>query len=334
MSYWRMSANMATDREPIPYTSDAPSLVRLLFGYGPDTFRYSGTYLAETTNPQQRLTAAHNDFMNRLAEQGFFGFLAWLGLWVSVGTGALVLIRRSGHLMTNSSGWIAMAIAASLSARFVEQMFGSPTPGGTLVFWVIVGGLAALLTRPVNQSETTTKQKPAASISTAKPRVPTVAVYGAMLVIMIGSIVLAWDKGTNYLIANQLASSANKTNTLTNDEIEDRLHQAAKLAPDVPNYWNALAKLASARAATASNPLARAEALSQAYEYDLKAYEINPIEVGSIYRIASTAWEAGNAGRPELRQEALEMYERLTVIIPSDELAKERLQLLQNALSE
>ena len=83
---------------------------------------------------------------------------------------------------------------------------------------------------------------------------------------------------------------------------------------------------------SSQDPQVIAAARSQAYEYDLKGYEANPLEVSSIYTLAFSAWEAGNAGRPELKLEALRLYERLTEIIPSDELAKERLQTLRDVL--
>jgi hypothetical protein len=64
----------------------------------------------------------------------------------------------------------------------------------------------------------------------------------------------------------------------------------------------------------------------------LKGHQANPLEVNIIYKLAFSAWEAGNAGRPELRQEAVRLYELLTEIIPSDKLAKERLQTLNEFL--
>jgi hypothetical protein len=39
-------------------------------------------------------------------------------------------------------------------------------------------------------------------------------------------------------------------------------------------------------------------------------------------------------GSPELRQEALRLYEYLTEIFPSDALAQERLQILRDALAQ
>jgi predicted RNA polymerase sigma factor len=75
-------------------------------------------------------------------------------------------------------------------------------------------------------------------------------------------------------------------------------------------------------------------ALSRAYEYDLKSHETNRLEVKNIYDLAFSAWESGNAGRPELRQETIRLYQLLTEIIPSDPLAKERLQILKDTLGE
>ena len=49
-------------------------------------------------------------------------------------------------------------------------------------------------------------------------------------------------------------------------------------------------------------------------------------------RIAFSEWESGIAGRPELKQNAIELYRKLTDVIPSDVLAKERLELLEGLI--
>ena len=325
--YWEMSADMAINRDPIPQTNDAPKIVRLLFGYGPDMFRFAGTYFADSTTFTRRLTAAHNDPINRLVEQGILGLLAWLALWVSIGYGCLVLVRRTGSTLTNPNSWISITISAAFVSRFVEQMFGSPTPGGILIFWLLIGALAAMLMKPDSPVE-----------RSSTPRTPSpitqYAAYTGVVIIALGSIVLAWDKGVNYLIANQIASFQFRTDVITADDAAKRLEQATNLAPDVPRYWHDLAEIEHGRAENTENPLLRAEALSDAYEYDRKAFIANPMEVNSIYKLAFSAWAAGNAGRPELRQEAVRLYELLIEIIPSDELARERHQILVEFLAQ
>lgn len=321
--YWKLATNAAINREPVPHTTDAPKIVRLLFGYGPDMFRFAGTYFSDSTTFTRRLTAAHNDPINRLFEQGFLGFLSWVSLWISIAYGSLVLVRRSLRSSANITPWIPILLAAAFAGRFVEQLFGSPTPGGVIVFWLLAGGLASLLMANPTKNFAPAKISPVTQYIT----------YSAVAIITLASIVLAWDRGMNYLIANQMASFQFRSTVVTGDEAIERLEGAVALAPDVVRYWHDLAEIEHGRAASLNNPLAKAEALSRAYEYDLKAHTANPLEVNSAYKLAFSAWEAGNAGRPELRQKAIDLYVYITEIIPSDALAQERLQILNEFMS-
>jgi hypothetical protein len=47
--------------------------------------------------------------------------------------------------------WIPAALAGALSARFVEQLTGSPTAADVFVFWILVGMLAAVVAYPVRE---------------------------------------------------------------------------------------------------------------------------------------------------------------------------------------
>ncbi len=287
-------------------------------------FRFSGTYFSDNTTFTRRLTTAHNDPINRLVEQGILGFLAWISLWVSLAYGSIVLIRRSVYAGANTTPWIPIMLAAAFAGRFSEQLFGSPTSGGVLVFWLLVGALLALL---MNASS---RRSSPVEVATATKYVS----YTAVAIIILSSIVLALDRGVNYLIANQMASFQYRSTVVSADEAIERLEQAVALAPDVLGYWHDLAKIEHGRAADTQNPALKAEALSRAYEYDFKAHEANPIEIDAVYKLAFSAWEAGNAGGPELRQKTVDLYVYLTEIIPSGNLAKERLQILTEFLSQ
>jgi hypothetical protein len=51
--------------------------------------------------------------------------------------------------------------------------------------------------------------------------------------------------------------------------------------------------------------------------------------IDEIYKLAFATWEPGNADRIELLKETLDLYERLTIIAPSDSLAPELLKDLE-----
>jgi hypothetical protein len=328
ISYWEMSAKIAAERNPVPFTNDAPTAVRWLFGYGPDTFRYAGTYFITNPTFTRRLTAAHNDPINRLVEQGMLGLIAWLSLWASLAIGMVALVRRVGSGQSNVNIWIVIGISAALTGRFVEQMFGSPTPGGVLIFWIIVGVLAAH-TRNVSSQAVIVD-----TVSKPRNRTSQIIVLGALSLIMAASATLGWDRGINYLIANQIVSFQYGQTVVSADEAIERLEKATKLAPDVARYWHDLAEVEHGRAAATTNPQIRSESLLKAYEYDLKAYEVNPLEISVIYDLAFSAWEAAGDDRPELRQQTVELYEKLTIIFPADQLAKERLETLREFLAK
>lgn len=58
------------------------------------------------------------------------------------------------------------------------------------------------------------------------------------------------------------------------------------------------------------------------------------METGTIYDLAYSAWELGGTGRPELREDVMDLYERITVLMPSHELAIERLQTIREFLDQ
>jgi hypothetical protein len=159
------------------------------------------------------------------------------------------------------------------------------------------------------------------------------ASYSGVAIIAVVSIIFAYDKGASYLIATQSASFLNRPHIIPAADAESRLEKSTRLAPDVPYYWHGLADIAFGRAESTDDPAAKSAALTEAYEHELRAYEINPIEIGEIYELAFATWELGNAGRTELLQETVNLYERLTIIAPSDPLAQERLKTLSDFLA-
>jgi O-antigen ligase len=318
-NYWSLASEMALKRDTVPFTEDSPKIVRWLFGYGPDTFRFTGTQFSDGANLGYRLTTAHSDPFNRLAEQGFLGIISWIALWSSLLYGLISLLKRHSKNSKDASVWMAITLTTALGARFVEQLSGSPTPGGILVFWLIVGGLLAML---VKTGDVTPKRK----ILATHPSQPVkyVAFSGVALIALV-SVIFAYDKGASYLLAAQSASFLHRPHIIEPEDAIDRLERSVSLAPDYPFYWHGLADIQFGFAENTSDPDEKLEALTRAYEYELKAYEINPLEIGEIYELAFASWELGKTGLAEYQQITIELYERLIILRPSDPLPRERL---------
>ena len=76
------------------------------------------------------------------------------------------------------------------------------------------------------------------------------------------------------------------------------------------------------------------EALTSAYEYEIKAYEANRIETGSIYELGFATWEFVKTGMPEFQQKTIELHEILILLAPGDSMAKERLMILNKSVGQ
>ena len=110
-----------------------------------------------------------------------------------------MLVRRNGPTISNPSNWISITLTPAFASWFVEQLFGSPTPVGVIIFWILIGGHSAMLFG--NNTE------PAKKLTrTGRSSLVQYAVYTGVVLILGGSIAVGWDKGANYLIANQMSS--------------------------------------------------------------------------------------------------------------------------------
>ncbi|MCH7970700.1 MAG: O-antigen ligase family protein [Chloroflexi bacterium] len=331
LQYWSLAADVALDRPEIPYSNNLPAFIRWLVGYGPDTFRYVATAEAEKVSFTGRFTAAHNDPINRLVEQGLLGLIAWLALWLAIAYALWRLAKRS--VKTGGLLWLAAALAAALTARFVEQLTGSPTAGDVFVFWILVGLLAAVVAEPLTKKSIEDEVSAVrAATDRGDPR-KRVFVFPAVIVIAILAIFLSWETAGRFFFANNAGSVLSAGGTLSYEEADARLDRATSLAPEVAGYWHSRADLEHGKAQASSIAAEELAARQRAYVYDKNAFDANPLELTNHYRLAFSAWELGKLGNEEKRIEAVELYVRLTELAPADSLAAERLEILRNVLN-
>jgi hypothetical protein len=331
--YWKLATGIALERPDIPYAKNLPSAVRWLVGYGPDSYRYVATAEAGISNYTSRFTAAHNDPINRLVEQGLLGFIAWMTLWLAI---AFALWRLAQRATKSNSLWLAAALAAALSARFVEQLTGSPTAGDVFTFWIFVGFLAIAVfipntaTIPGDLEQEILATRNASSKTEEKKQI---IVGSTVAIVLVVAIFISWNTAGRYFFANNAGSVLFNAAYLAYDEADDQLKQATNLAPEVASYWHMRADLAHGKADSTASIPEQLAARQTAYEFDKKAYDANPLELGNLYRLAFSAWELGKFGDEEKQQETVDIYRRLTTLAPSDTLAAERFETLYNLLN-
>ena len=328
--YWELAGGIALERPEVPYSNNLPAFVRWLVGYGPDTYRYVATAAADTLTFTGRFTAAHNDPINRLVEQGLLGFMAWMSMWSAIGYALWRLVKRSP---ATGSYWLAAALAGALTSRFVEQLSGSPAAADVFTFWVLVGMLAAVaVASPAGRTIDEEINAARRTAGSASPKARAL-VFPAVAIIAVLAFYVSWETAGRFFFANNAGSVLYGTGNPSYADVDARFEQATDLAPEVARYWHDRSDLEHGKAEANTNPAVILEARQLAYDYDKKAFDANPLELTNHYRLAFSAWELGKLGVAEKQAEAVELYERLTELAPADRLAAERLETLRNVLN-
>ncbi len=156
---WEGVAEMVSPHEPITFPDgkpDAVNLIRPLVGYGPEAMwvAYNNFYppaLAQVEARNASPDRSHNETWDSLAITGAFGFLAYVGVFVSIFYWALrwlglITSRRDLYLFLGS--WLGCGIL--LSAIFIIddgswRFFGVALPIGFVVGLILYVTMAVFL---------------------------------------------------------------------------------------------------------------------------------------------------------------------------------------------
>ncbi|MBM3956632.1 MAG: O-antigen ligase family protein, partial [Gemmatimonadetes bacterium] len=323
---WETSLRLLRDRPDLPLGSNRPWAVRSLVGYGPDSFRYAFPLEAPAALSTVLTTAAHNDPLTRAVELGLLGFIAYAAL-AAAAVAVLVSRFRLGAA-GNVEAALLTGVAAALVGRFVEQQVGIAQVSDTLVFWLLMGLLAAA---PAALAAPGAGQSRAAPPASASHALGLLAVSG-VAALAIGVALLTWVKNVGYLQADHAASSARVLFGRDSGAALEVVERAISMAPDVPGYRHLKASMLRSVAAATTDPLRARTLIVEAYGSDREAFELNPFSRQASFILADSAWGLAQAGFPQGAVEALEAYERLARLSPQDPLVWDRLGRLYDAL--
>lgn len=295
---WSDSWRLVAERPWFDFSPSKPFWIQSLIGYGPDLLR--PTYLLVSrphTEAQLPMEPdhAHNYFLHQWVEQGIFGLLASVGLFlVPIGVGIRQLVRRRKEL-SDLQKLILIGMVGILFGRIFEQFVGVARVSDLTVFWILLGLLAAYPMIGWEREQTV-------QLSLVLPNLRLgIAVW------LIGLIlVLTWSRGLVYPLAAVQVGKAVKEASKGNLEGSTRLvDRSIGLVPDVPIYYNFRASVSGD--------------MTQSYSFNREAVRYRPLYWRSRIALGNSAWLLGR------REEAVRFYEQGASMVPSSYPIQNRL---------
>jgi O-antigen ligase len=204
---WKISRDLIIDRPWFEFEDGAPTLLRHLFGFGPDSFLFVYPLDAELT-PNSAIKVVkdgHNLWLHTAVEIGVIGalfLLAVSAITVLVGAYYLVFRWRDWPLHYRL---IAAGLIAAATGRGFEQLVGVAQISDAMLSWALIGLLVAL-PRVVESPAPLGLAKRPSSVSL---RTITGSLAAVLIVfIAVFSVTHAWD---NLLSSRDAALSATAT---------------------------------------------------------------------------------------------------------------------------
>jgi tetratricopeptide (TPR) repeat protein/O-antigen ligase len=262
-THWEVSWELIKNRPWFSFDDLGLSGLRPLIGYGPDLFRY--TYLLESPpdlfgflplEPDH----AHNYYIHQTVEQGIFGGLAAIFLFISAfGVAAHHLFRR--RILGNPVyRLLLVGLVSVVFGRSLEMMVGVARISDLTILWVIFALFASLIR--LDDSRQEEEDPPAVNLivpdvsgqsrQPKESRADSERSFGTGMLIRLAVVAclisgiggITWQKGVNSVRAAAAEARAleyYQRGDFTNTLLE--LDKAIDLAPDVPNYYNNRAQL-------------------------------------------------------------------------------------------
>ena len=313
LSMWRVSARLIVDRPWFPFEDLSLPLLRLFFGYGPETYRYVFPLEAPPGEQYALPSYAHNHFVHEATELGVLGVGAYAGVFAAVLVATAILVRRGYLQCLQSRKMVLAAVLAALLGRSVEQMFGIPRIGDLTLFWVLLGVFVALpaVSRPDPQKRPHKRRQTFATAINTSPWKP---LLGLLLVLAL--IPVVWTKTVSYLVADVHATSAREHLPSDYAEALSLLERANGLAPDVLAYYWYHSELLDSLLSQAAEPERRAELAERIYADRWSAVQANPLSQEAGIKLAAAGMTLARLGYPGKADETIRRYRDLVTMAP------------------
>ena len=332
---WADSWKLIVSRPWFGFEDPALPVLRPLFGYGPDLYRY--TYLLESRPRSSNRIPwetghAHNMFIQQTVELGALGLVGWLGLLGAVFWVGFAKIKRvRGRMQVVGdedvvATWVLVALVSVLAGRVVEQMVGVARVADFALFWVLLGAFVALPRamregeRPQSLGHPTRRPDLVAGSAPLRKLLAGVAV--SLVVAWLGW--LTWNINLSYAWAAVDMGKASRALEAQDTELARKhVSRAVNRAPNMSLYHLNKANLVNHRLRTADTAERTVFWANQAYLSSREALRSDPLSFRARYALAGSAltlatlrYRGNNIGDPERAAEALRLYRETTQMIP------------------
>ena len=321
VSIWERSASLIVQRPWLEEDGALSSVSRHLFGYGPDLFVYALPLKWNEDALAPVNASAHNYPIHVALELGLVGLASYLALIVVLLLTSLRAIGRKGTLDVQ---WrlVYAALAAAVAIRVVEQMSGVARISDTALFWMLAGLVAALPV--VHAPSSPTDPEKAVRIKPARSRDGRawggVRRWALALSVTVLAAGLIWGRSLPY--ARAAVRAADSLQAVRHGDLLASLslmEDAISIAPDVELYHTTRAQLMSSF--EARDDTDRVQIALEQHTFNRRALAVNPLSHTATQATAISAAELARLGRTDFGPEAVELYTRLTVMLPGYETA-------------
>jgi hypothetical protein len=231
---WKASAHLIQDRPWFDDQVGSSTVVRHLFGYGPDLFLYVYPLEALLTHSEKiRLVKdAHNLWVNAAVETGVISALFLLLSAAIPGLGGAYFIIFRWRQWPLAYRLLAIALVASIAGHAVEQLVGVSQVSDAIISWALVGLLVAL-------PRVVEGQAPAPLPTQAlAPMALKTTVAAVATIVVLASVVTGWTHTMGIVVGSRDAAVSLSATRDHNDPLRamELMASALDVAPESSAY--------------------------------------------------------------------------------------------------
>ena len=145
LSIWNSSIKIITQAKTPAQEPNYMSLLRVLFGVGPDMYVYSYPLTSSPSSKLSMVDHAHNYLLQTMVEVGLLGLLAILTLGLLIFITSIQLIAKiKNHFYNSRIAFISLGIISALGGKLVDIQAGVPRISDTTMMFALIGAIICI----------------------------------------------------------------------------------------------------------------------------------------------------------------------------------------------